>query len=593
MRSEWRTYKVSEFADVIGGGTPKTKVPEYWNGSIPWLTPKDLSTHEGRYISKGERNISQKGLSKSSAKILPPKTVLLTGRAPVGYIAIAKNELTTNQGFRNLLVKDGFSPEFIYYLLFNNVEYLKRHASGSTFQELSGSTLKELQFDIPEKISEQRAIAHILGSLDDKIELNRRMNRTLEAMARAIFKSWFIDFDPVIDNALRAGNPIPDSMAARTEIRRQILDQNQPSSPDPFSQRAKGSNYRGGFDFSGLVKAARNLRKSQTSAEELLWNLLRNRQFMGLKFRRQHQIGDYIADFYCHEHLLVIELDGGIHLKKIEKDAKRDAYMKSLGLTVLRFQNEQLFNDIETVLEKIAKYINPLPMGEGLGEGSIDEIYGLFPDSFEDSELGEIPKGWAVRSLYDSANYINGAAYRNFHFTDEEGALPVIKIAELKNGVSGQTKFTKTELDDKNRISDGEILLSWSGNPDTSIGTFVWCGGPAWLNQHIFRVLPHHEIEKHFVLCLLKYLRPVFAEIARDKQTTGLGHFTVRDMKQLMVVHPSENILAKFNDSVGPIFDRWYNNLFELKTLASLRDTLLPKLISGEMRVPDAEKFVK
>ncbi|MCY4532844.1 MAG: hypothetical protein OXC84_11030 [Gammaproteobacteria bacterium] len=76
-----------------------------------------------------------------------------------------------------------------------------------------------------------------------------------------------------------------------------------------------------------------------------------------------------------------------------------------------------------------------------------------------------------------------------------------------------------------NRIGDGEILLSWSGNPDTSIDTFVWCGGPAWLNQHIFRVLPHQGIEKHFVFYLLKYLRPVFAEIARDKQTTGLGHF--------------------------------------------------------------------
>jgi type I restriction enzyme S subunit len=230
---------------------------------------------------------------------------------------------------------------------------------------------------------------------------------------------------------------------------------------------------------------------------------------------------------------------------------------------------------------------------EGRPTGLPDDIAALFPDSFEDSELEEIPKGWKSRSLYESAKYINGAAYRNFHFTDEEGALPVIKIAELKNGVSGQTKFTKTELDDKYRISDGEILLSWSGNPDTSIGTFVWRGGPAWLNQHIFRVLPHQEIEKHFVFYLLKYLRPVFAEIARDKQTTGLGHFTARDMKQLMVVHPPENILAAFNDSVGPMFDRWYGNLFESNTLASLRDTLLPKLISGEMRVPDAEKFVE
>ena len=217
----------------------------------------------------------------------------------------------------------------------------------------------------------------------------------------------------------------------------------------------------------------------------------------------------------------------------------------------------------------------------------------LFPDSFEDSELGEIPKGWKSRSLYDSAKYVNGAAYRNFHFTDEECALPIVKIAELKNGVSDKTKFTKTALDDKYRIDDGEILLSWSGKLDTFIDTFVWSEGAAWLNQHIFRVLPHQEIEKHFVFYLLKYLRPVFAEIARDKQTTGLGHFTARDMKRLMVIHPPEKLLAKFNDLVGPIFDQWYGNLFESNSLASLRDTLLPKLISGELRVPDAGKLLE
>ena len=181
---------------------------------------------------------------------------------------------------------------------------------------------------------------------------------------------------------------------------------------------------------------------------------------------------------------------------------------------------------------------------EGRDPGLPSEIAVLFPDSFQDSEIGPIPKGWKWRSLYDSAKYVNGAAYRSFHFTGEEGALSVVKIAELKNGATGQTKFTKTGLDDKYRIDDGEILLSWSGNPDTSIDTFVWSGGAAWLNQHIFRVIPHQESEKHFVFYLLKYLRPVFAEIARNKQTIGLGHFTARDMKRLMVVHPPKKLLA-------------------------------------------------
>ncbi len=194
--SKWKVCKLGEVAEIVGGGTPKTEVSEYWNGEIAWLTPRDLSNFNGRYISKGERNISKLGLAKSSAKILPKGTVLLSSRAPVGYLAIAKNEVSTNQGFRNLIPNSETDNLFLFYLLKNNVEYLKSQAAGTTFGELAGSTLKSLSFLFP-PLPEQRAIAHILGTLDDKIELNRRMNETLEQMARAIFKSWFVDFEPV------------------------------------------------------------------------------------------------------------------------------------------------------------------------------------------------------------------------------------------------------------------------------------------------------------------------------------------------------------------------------------------------------------
>jgi len=190
----WQYYKVSDFAKVIGGGTPKTEVAEYWNGKIPWITPKDLSSRQARKISRGERSISQEGLQNSGARIVPPDTVLLTSRAPVGYLAIAQNELTTNQGFRNLVVKENFLPEFIYYLLLNNVDYLKQHASGSTFQELSGGTLKNLEFQIP-AYDTQKEIAKILSDLDEKIELNHQMNKTLESITQAIFKRWFVEFE--------------------------------------------------------------------------------------------------------------------------------------------------------------------------------------------------------------------------------------------------------------------------------------------------------------------------------------------------------------------------------------------------------------
>ncbi len=129
--------------------------------------------------------------------MLPANSVLLSTRAPIGYLAIAANPIATNQGFRSLVVKPGFDHEFVYYWLSANVNELERHATGSTFKELSGSALKKIRIRLPSAIAEQRAIAHILGTLDDKIELNRRMSETLEAMARALFKAWFVDFEPV------------------------------------------------------------------------------------------------------------------------------------------------------------------------------------------------------------------------------------------------------------------------------------------------------------------------------------------------------------------------------------------------------------
>ena len=195
LSNDWREVAIGDIADVVGGSTPSTKDAANFNGDIPWLTPKDLSGPHDRYIARGERNLSQKGLDSCSAKLLPAGSVLLSTRAPIGYVALAKNPIATNQGFRSLIVREGVSSDYLYYWLLQNTDELKRLASGSTFGELSGSSLKTLPVPLP-PLPEQRAIAHILGTLDDKIELNRRMNQTLEEMARAIFKDWFIDFGP-------------------------------------------------------------------------------------------------------------------------------------------------------------------------------------------------------------------------------------------------------------------------------------------------------------------------------------------------------------------------------------------------------------
>lgn len=196
---DWEVESIDEVAEVVGGGTPSTKNTEYWDGDIAWITPKDLSNFKFRYIARGGRNITKKGLENSSAKLVPKGTVLLTTRAPVGYVAIAESIVSTNQGFRSLIPKDNVKSEFLFYLLKKNVEILKSNASGTTFGELSGSRLKALQFAFPD-IDEQSSIAKILSDLDSKIELNQQMNKTLEAIGQTLFKRWFIDFEFPNDN---------------------------------------------------------------------------------------------------------------------------------------------------------------------------------------------------------------------------------------------------------------------------------------------------------------------------------------------------------------------------------------------------------
>lgn len=202
--TEWKVIKLGDVADIIGGGTPDTKNDSYWGGDVPWLTPKDLSGYGSRHISKGERNISYQGLTNSSAKMLPAASVLLTSRAPIGYVAIAKNQLCTNQGFKSLVLKENADSEFFYYLLKNNVDYIQGMSSGSTFAEISGSQVKALEFKIP-SLDVQKRIAGILGALDDRIDVLRRENVVLEQMAQAVFQSWFVDFDIV--RAKAAGTP--------------------------------------------------------------------------------------------------------------------------------------------------------------------------------------------------------------------------------------------------------------------------------------------------------------------------------------------------------------------------------------------------
>jgi Type I restriction modification DNA specificity domain len=166
---------------------------------------------------------------------------------------------------------------------------------------------------------------------------------------------------------------------------------------------------------------------------------------------------------------------------------------------------------------------------------------------------------WSRCSLYGLATWINGLAFNDINFAPS--GTPVIKIAEIKNGVTGQTKFTRESYDAKYFLHDGDMLFCWSGQPETSIGTYWWRGGDGWLNQHIFKVLPdEHVVSREFFFQLLQYLRPTFIRIARNKQTTGLGHVTKGDLERLEVALPSMDEQRAIAATLGAVDDKIASN---------------------------------
>ena len=424
--TEWVEKTIGEIGHVVTGKTPPTSKPENYGGGIPFVTPTDMDGR--RYVGVAGRTLTEVGLSTVWKAQIPKEAVLVSCiGSDMGKAAMAASTCVTNQQINSIVVGPECDPKFVYYNLSARKEEIQLAASGSAQPILNKSAFSRLRLILP-PFETQREIASVLSCLDDKIELNRQMNETLEAMARAIFKDWFVDFGPA---------------------------------------RAKAEDH--------------------------------------------------------------------------------------------------------------SPYLAP-------------KLWDLFPDSLDDEDK---PVGWSKEPVYAHAQWVNGAAYKNMHFTDAPGALPVIKIAELKAGVTKNTKFTSTVLDEKYRISDGELLFSWSGNPDTSIDTFVWTGGDAWLNQHIFAVRQNGRKSKPFLYSMLKWLKPAFAEIARNKQTTGLGHVTQQDLKRLTVCTGTSDIRAAFDELAGPVYPLIYSSLMENRRLAETRDFLLPKLISGEIRLREAEKAVE
>lgn len=338
-------------------------------------------------------------------------------RGPEGWL---------NQHVFRVTPEEGIDAVFFYYLL----RYLKpnfvgiaRNKQTTGLGHVTKRDLENLEVAYPE-LPEQRAIAHVLGTVDDKIELNRRMGATLGAIARALFKAWFVDFEPV---------------------------------------RAKA---------------------------------------------------------------------------------------------------------------------------EGRNPGLPPDLATLFPDRLIETQYGEVPEGWEVKPLSEIAHFLNGLALQKYPASDPADSLPVIKIAELRNGVSAKSDRASRDVPEKYLVKDGDFLFSWSG----SLLAKFWTEGDGALNQHLFKVTSDRYPAWFFSEWVQMHLEE-FQRIAAFKATT-MGHIQRGHLQAAMTNCPPDDVLADLGPAVSPLVERAIQIDLESRSLAALRDTLLPQLISGDLRVKDAETFL-
>ena len=276
----------------------------------------------------------------------------------------------------------------------------------------------------------------------------------------------------------------------------------------------------------------------------------------------------------------------------LDRDAQRfigDTYFElSAKIDLNRRMNQTLEGMARAIFKSWFVDFNPV-RAKAAGRqppGLAPHIADLFPDAFETSELGEIPKGWQIKPLDRIAHYQNGLALQKYPPEDDE-YLPVIKIRELRQGrPDNRSGKASPNIKSSCVVEDGDVVFSWSG----SLLVDLWCGGRGALNQHLFKVTSK-RYPKWFYYYWTKHHLGEFRRIAAGKATT-MGHIKRSHLNSALTHVPPDELLRTADKAIGSVIDRIIVNSLESRTLAALRDTLLPKLISGELRVPDAERFL-
>ena len=241
------------------------------------------------------------------------------------------------------------------------------------------------------------------------------------------------------------------------------------------------------------------------------------------------------------------------------------------------------FIDFEPVRAKIE---GRWRRGESL-PGMPAELYDLFPDRLVDSELGAVPEGWEIKALDEIAKFRNGLALQKFRPQENEERLPVVKIAQLRTNKADSGEWAKADITPECIIDDGDVIFSWSG----SLLVKVWCGGKAALNQHLFKVTSE-QYPKWFYRHFTEVHLPEFQRIAADKATT-MGHIKRQHLSEAKCVIPDPALLSAVDETFSNLLAKAISVNVESRTLAAMRDTLLPKLISGEVHLHNATRQIE
>jgi len=527
---------LSSIIDIVSGGTPKTSVPKYWNGDIGWLSVTDFN-NDNRFVYNTEKTITEKGVKESNTKFLNVGEIIISARGTVGALAQIGKPMCFNQscfglrGKKNLVEND-----YLFYALKNYVKNIVKRSQGSVFDTINLASFDLMELDIHSDISTQKSIAKVLSDLDAKIELNNRINRELEAMAKTLYDYWFVQFDfPCLPSDYRPSGQVNPNSDLAEKIK-------------AFSTYTKV----GGLPLpDGIKWFVYVILCEDGSFYKGMTNDLYRRFY-------EHYTGQGADWTKTHKPKKIIHWE---QFNTQDEARRREEELKT-GFSRTWLQREN---------EKIKKYgykaIDGLPAHQTRLMPAGKMVY--------NAELKRgIPEGWEVKTFFKCCRVQYGFPFSTDYFNTVGNGIPVIRIRDiLENSISNYS--SEQNIDTKYLINKGDILVGMDGNFHIN----YWAKDNCYLNQRAVKlsetILPN---------IYLKYQIEPFIKL-REKSVsrTTVGHLSDKDLKSLSIIIPSKEVLSSITSIYNGVLQRMIQTKNENQHLSELRDWLLPMLMNGQV----------